>query len=289
MYPTPAPQSPVRLSPLVALGCFLSACTPATPARKGLPDDGSGGVGGNTGAMTVGGRGGRGGTAGSAATAGSAGGGRTGGAGQGGTASLDAAATADVRPAADVGDGRGSADTRGLETGGADQRANDGAEEELPPALELFQSECALCHGPRGEGSVNAPEIQHPVRDFATWVVRNGRAHASYPEPMPKFSTGALSNADLEVILAFLSALPKPTTGMGLFKDFCANCHGSDAKGGLAKHSLTSQPVTAFISNVRAGHHANEFSNRTGYMPKWTTAQLSDTEIRLIFSYVDGL
>jgi mono/diheme cytochrome c family protein len=69
----------------------------------------------------------------------------------------------------------------------------------------------------------------------------------------------------------------------------CANCHGANAKGGVVAHDISTKSASDFVSNVRAGHHPGEFDNRKEFMPKWTGAQLSDAEIRLIFGYVDGL
>jgi mono/diheme cytochrome c family protein len=133
------------------------------------------------------------------------------------------------------------------------------------------------------------PEIQHPVVDFSTWVVRNGRVHPDYKLPMLKYTPDMVSDMQLQGIFSFLAARPKPTTGAGLYKDYCENCHGADAKGGVTMRNISAEPVAAFIADSRSGKHPGEFSNRREYMPKWTATELSDAEIRLIFMYVDGL
>ena len=148
---------------------------------------------------------------------------------------------------------------------------------------------CVVCHGPEGAGTDKGPEIQHPVIDFSTFVIRNGRTHPSYKEPMPKFPVEQISALQLEGIFNFLAARPKPPTGAELYKDYCLNCHGADGKGGVTMRDISAQPVAAFIEDSRAGHHPGEFENRREYMPKWTAAELSDAELRLIFAYVDGL
>ena len=150
-------------------------------------------------------------------------------------------------------------------------------------------AQCVVCHGPEGAGTPLGPEIQHPVLDFSTWVVRNGRTHPGFMEPMPKFTTVQLTDAQLQGIFMFLAGLPKPTTGQGLYKDYCLNCHGADAKGGVTMRDISAEPVNTFIQDSRSGHHPGEFSNRREYMPKWTAAELSDAELRLIFQYVDTL
>lgn len=81
----------------------------------------------------------------------------------------------------------------------------------------------------------------------------------------------------------------KPTTGMGLYKDFCMACHDPDARGTTVGQTIRGKTAEVLIQNVRGGHHAGEFSNRTSYMPKWSSAQLTDAEIRLIHTYVSTL
>lgn len=148
---------------------------------------------------------------------------------------------------------------------------------------------CVVCHGPEGAGTVNGPEIQHPVIDFSTWVIRNGRMHPMYKELMPKFVSAVLPDDQLQGIFAFLAKPPKPTTGEGLYKDYCQNCHGADAKGGVTMRPIDAQPMTSYTSHCRAGTHLGDFGNRREYMPKWTATELTDAELRLIFMYVSGL
>jgi mono/diheme cytochrome c family protein len=217
-------------------------------------------------------------------------GGAAGGAGRGGVAGADAGAV-DVARGADAAAADAPRDA-GRVDGGVRMDGASGSADSLPASVAVYQGQCAICHGPQGLGTEKGPDLQHPVRDFATWVVRNGRTHPMFMEPMPKWTPTQISAAQLNEILDFLAAFPRPATGMGLFKDFCANCHGADAKGGVTMRNITLATVRTaamFLMNVRNGHHAGEFSNRREYMPKWTTAQLSDAEVRLIFGYVDGL
>jgi mono/diheme cytochrome c family protein len=149
---------------------------------------------------------------------------------------------------------------------------------------------CVVCHGPEGRGVPDkGPEIQHPVIDFSTWVVRNGRVHPGYKEPMMKYTVDQVSDAQLQGIFTFLASPPKPTTGKGLYDDYCGNCHGADGKGGVTMRDISSEPLNVFIADSRGGHHPGEFENRREYMLKWTPAELSDAELRLIFAYIDGL
>ena len=224
----------------------------------------AGSDGGNGGSVT-GGAGGRGGS-----------GTGTGGAGTGG--------------AGTGGAGTGGAATGGTGTGGTAGMGGTSATGPQPSAAAMFfKTSCAECHGDAGEGTKLGPELQHPVRDFATWVIRTGRQHPVYPKPMKAVSEAVLNADLLGGIFAMLDAVPKPKDGKGLYLDYCGNCHGADGKGTLVKHPLGMKSATDFINNVRKGHHQGEFVKRTSYMPKWSAAQLSDAEIRLMQTYVAGL
>jgi mono/diheme cytochrome c family protein len=260
------------LAGLVAVACLV-ACVPETsePGGAGGSAAGTGGRNGSAGS-SQGGTGGSGGKAGDAGGSVAGAGGSAGQAGRGGS-----------NPGgADGGGGIGAVDAGSM---GAADTSGDAITSAIPG-----YAVCVLCHGPTGAGVIDkGPEIQHPVVDFSTWVVRNGRVHPAYKEPMLKFPPETISDAQLQGIFTFLASPPKPTTGAALYKDYCENCHGSDGKGGVTMRDISAQPVAKFLTDSRAGHHPGEFSNRREYMPKWTAAELSDAEIRLIFTYVDGL
>lgn len=255
---------PVSLLAL-ATSCWLAACTAEAPASSES-------------APTAGGRGGSGGGGGArpgmTGMAGAMAGGGGGTGGSGGTAGSST---------------REDASAPGSRDGGL-PASRDGAASDAPSSPISGFALCVVCHGPEGEGLPDkGPEIQHPVIDFSTWVVRNGRVHPAYKEPMMKYTVDQVSDAQLQGIFTFLASPPKPTTGKGLYDDYCANCHGADGKGGVTMRDISSEPVNVFITDSRGGHHPGEFENRREYMPKWTPAELSDAELRLIFAYIDSL
>lgn len=169
--------------------------------------------------------------------------------------------------------------------GGGDASTSGGA----PTGAALFGMHCAACHEEKGSGGLKAPEIQHPVRDYATWVVRNGRpADPKWAMPMAKFAADELSDADLTLILDYLDEPPQPTSGQTLYRDYCQNCHGVDGKSKPADHDIT-QEVDELAKMVRDGAHAGEYTKRDGFMPKFSTTRLTDAEVELIRAYVDTI
>jgi mono/diheme cytochrome c family protein len=152
----------------------------------------------------------------------------------------------------------------------------------------LYQSKCAACHGAQGVGGTLGPELQHPVRDYSSWVVRHGRATTTFPAPMVAVPAGDLSDAALTKIWDYLDQPAQPTTGQALYLDYCGNCHGADAKGGPTTRNILNE-LGELKSRVRQGAHPGEFDMRREYMPAFSTSVLTDAELDLIYKYVDSL
>ena len=153
-----------------------------------------------------------------------------------------------------------------------------------------FSRNCTLCHGDEGQGTSAAPQIKSPVVGYATWVIRNGRASTmGFTGAMPVATEAALPDSELAEIFTYLSSFEKPTDGEGLFVRFCANCHGADAKGGAVGAGLTLKKDSDLIGMARKGKGGVDYGKRKTYMPKWTTSELSDDELKLIGAHVRSL
>jgi mono/diheme cytochrome c family protein len=170
-----------------------------------------------------------------------------------------------------------------------------GDDVETPPeetdGAKLFAENCGNCHGADGAGTLeDGPQIQSPVRGFATYVVRTGRGkEMGFKQEMEPFSTADLSDRQLTSILDFLSAVPHPTTGQGLYLRFCGNCHGANAQGGRVGESVAREESDEIDEKVREGHGGTNYASREKYMPAWSSAELTTTEVQLITEYLGGL
>jgi mono/diheme cytochrome c family protein len=173
--------------------------------------------------------------------------------------------------------------------GGAAQAGAGGTGGAVPTdGHGLYDLNCKLCHGELGGGSVLAPEIAHPVREYSTWVVRNGRAVTTFMKPMEKFGTDKLSDQQLNLIWDYLDTPPQPTTGQALFLDYCANCHGKDATGGPVMRNIINE--TQNINKlVRNGKSIGQYQMRHDSMPSFSTMRISDAELQMIYDYVVSL
>lgn len=154
---------------------------------------------------------------------------------------------------------------------------------------EYFSRVCASCHGAEGEGTRRGPEIRNPVRDYATYIVRNGRRSVpEYGNDMPSYASDALSESQLTELLDMLSRAPHPTDGLSLYNRFCSTCHGKDARGGPSDKEILEE-TNKFREQVREGEGGKNYGDREEYMPAWTSSQLSDDEIDRMSAYVRRL
>ena len=149
----------------------------------------------------------------------------------------------------------------------------------------LYFTDCAPCHGNRGEGRIG-PQIAAmnlSAQVFDMRVRKGGLV-------MPAFSPARISDAQLAGLLAWVNALPPPPTparlpapnahapGAAIFQANCLACHGVEARGGIAPGILnTPLPLTRFLSQLRHGG---------GLMPAFTPAQISPLQADQIYGYL---
>jgi mono/diheme cytochrome c family protein len=191
---------------------------------------------------------------------------------------LGSACTGDDAPGNDT--GTGTETDSGTETDTGSEATGE----------ELYAGFCAVCHGPEGEGTNIAYELRHPHDEYTKWVVRNGRTSIEFQnQVMVPFTPQMLGDEELDLIIEYLDSFPQPTTPEGLYVDYCRNCHGIDAAGGVVGKPLMESPIQDYIENVRQGFGGTDYGARAVYMPRRTADELSDAEIQSIFDYVMSL
>jgi mono/diheme cytochrome c family protein len=182
----------------------------------------------------------------------------------------------------------GGATAGGAMAGGGSAGAGGSAAVVPTDGPSYYAAYCQACHGAQGVGGPLAPEIQHPVRDYSSWVVRHGRAVTTFPKAMDIVAPDKISDMNLALVWDYLDLPPQPTTGQALYLDYCGNCHGADGKGGPTTRNILNE-LAKLKDNVRKGTHPGEFDMRKEYMPAFSTTRLSDAEVNLIYTYVESM
>jgi len=197
--------------------------------------------------------------------------------------------------------------------------AQDPTEEQLELGAQLFAENCAVCHGPNGEGRVGAelskdwPSIRPDLR--VKTVIEEGVPGS----PMPAWSQengGPLTDAEVEALTLYilswetgglpdLSPTPTftprppitpvpdvegdPNRGAVLYAENCAVCHGPNAEGRVGVALGQDWPAIRPDLSIKA---AIERGVPGSPMPAWSQAEggpLADEDINDIVAFILSL
>lgn len=162
----------------------------------------------------------------------------------------------------------------------------------------LYSSQCALCHGPDGEGGVG-PALQGTPLDDETLHKTIARGVAG--TAMPAFDAeegGPLAEHEITDLVTFIknweSGLlvtepAEPATppagviedsGGVLYSNSCAACHGPAGEGTAIGPRVAGHSASAVKLQVR---------NPLGTMPSFSESQISDEELESIAVFIESL
>ncbi len=188
-------------------------------------------------------------------------------------------------------EGSESSDGAATTSGPGDEgdESTGGGELPTPTGPELFVSLCSGCHGVEAEGGVNGYELRHPDRGLASFVIRNGREGLEFPNSqMAAYGEDVFSDQQLEELFDWLDAFEQPSTGEGLYADYCANCHGTQPGQGVINEDIADKGFNDTIEKVREGEGGSNYGNRGGYMSAFDDSKLSDAEVQAIVDWMGG-
>ena len=187
--------------------------------------------------------------------------------------------------------------------------AQDAGQTELDPQLvergnDLFQTNCAMCHGDRGEGldqegPVGGPSLQDVGPASVDFMLRTGRMpmenqHARLRRGPPKFD-----ETDRAALVAYVSSLVPGqqgpgipdidgwqsadlSTGMEQFTTNCAACHGPTA-GGIA---VGQNDVSSNLDVASPVEIAEAIRTGPGVMPVFGKDVLDEQDLEAVTAWV---
>jgi ubiquinol-cytochrome c reductase cytochrome c subunit len=174
--------------------------------------------------------------------------------------------------------------------------ARQGQTSTPPPQIaQTYLSDCAMCHGRYGEGTVRAPTLQGVGAASVDYMLSTGRMPLKDDQDPTKRHKPAYSPEVIAQLVDYVASfapgghpVPNPdieradvANGGVLYRLNCAACHQSVGSGGalLDREAppLRSATAVQVAEAVRVG---------PGQMPAFGTAALSDSDVADVAAYV---
>ena len=174
---------------------------------------------------------------------------------------------------------------------------------------QLYAGNCAICHGPNGDGFVKEPEQHvsgavvgkapslHGVGEIAPdFYLRTGRMPLANINDQPTRNPPFFNDHQIRALVAYVGSLggggppiPHPRPGRGrvnkglvLFTEHCAGCHQVVAEGGYLPGAkappLQAATPTQIAQAVRIGPYV---------MPRFSKKAIPDRELDDLIAYIE--
>lgn len=164
---------------------------------------------------------------------------------------------------------------------------------------QLFETNCATCHGLGGEGTGDGPSLEGAGPAATDFMLTTGRMPLNQPDQQPIRQDPAFTTAEIRALVAYVALLqpggpPIPPVdleggslqlGRQLWLNTCSSCHGAPAVGesvggGEIAPSLEDSTPVQVVEAIRIG---------PGLMPKFSERTYDRAEVDSIARYVDYL
>jgi len=168
-------------------------------------------------------------------------------------------------------------------------------EQAMSTAHNLFQQNCAQCHGSDGGGALGFPNLRDADwqwgsdADSVVATIVAGRVAA-----MPAWSA-VIGEAGVDEAVAYVQTLSgqqadatKAAAGQVHFQTLCSACHGMDGKGNLLLGAPNLTDETWLYGGDAATLKQTLMRGRNGQMPAWGD-KLGEQRIKLLAAYVTKL
>ena len=168
-------------------------------------------------------------------------------------------------------------------------------EQAMSTAHNLFQQNCAQCHGSDGGGALGFPNLRDADwqwgsdADSVVATIAGGRVAA-----MPPWAA-VIGEPGVEEVVAYVQTLSgqqadatKAAAGQAHFQTLCSACHGMDGKGNPLLGAPNLTDATWLYGSDAATLKQTVMNGRNGQMPAWGD-KLGEQRVRLLAAYVTKL
>ena len=168
-------------------------------------------------------------------------------------------------------------------------------EQAMSTAHNLFQQNCAQCHGSDGGGAVGFPNLRDADwqwgsdADSVVATIAGGRVAA-----MPPWAA-VIGEPGVDEVVAYVQTLggqqadaTKAAAGQVHFQTLCSACHGMDGKGNPLLGAPDLTDATWLYGGDAATLKQTLMNGRNGQMPAWGD-KLGEQRIKLLAAYVTKL
>ena len=164
---------------------------------------------------------------------------------------------------------------------------------------QLYETNCATCHGVGGEGTVDGPSLEAVGPASVDFMLSSGRMPLNQPNQQPVRQHPAFTPAEIDAIVAYVSLIqpggpeipevnPRDgdlRLGQQLWLNTCSSCHGAAAVGdsvggGQIAPSLEDSTDVQIAEAIRIG---------PGVMPRFSEETYDAYEVDSIAAYIDHL
>ncbi|WAL69564.1 c-type cytochrome [Amycolatopsis cynarae] len=162
---------------------------------------------------------------------------------------------------------------------------------------ELYQQNCASCHGPAGQGTQRGPSLVGTGPASVDFQLSTGRMPLRTEQAEPQHQDAKFGPADIQALVAYVAGFgpggpPIPQVGPGdlrtgqeAYLANCAACHSSTGVGG----PLTGGQVAPALFQATPTQIAEAVRVGPLLMPAFTQGQLPDDELNGIIAYLGYL
>jgi cytochrome c oxidase cbb3-type subunit 3 len=168
-------------------------------------------------------------------------------------------------------------------------------EQAITTAHNLFQQNCAQCHGSDGGGARGFPNLANADwqwggdADAVVATIATGRTAA-----MPPWGA-VLGEQGVAEVVAYVQQLSGQPSDVGQamagetrYQQVCAACHGLDGKGMAVLGAPNLTDDVWIYGGDAAGLRQTIVAGRTGQMPAWND-KLGEQRVKLLAAYVTRL